>query len=102
MSELTDLVISVGELFGWGFVLLIVSVYQLYCPQSIHPHGGTKLQRLLTEIPEPIAVILESLAEEIDKVDEDAVADILHSNGYTTDDFKESDGKPPIRPADDD
>lgn len=99
MSELTDLVIQLGQNLGWDFLLFGFSVYELFCPGWLHPHGGTKLQRLLKTIPEPIAIILESISEEIEGIDEESVRDILQSNDYETEDFK--DRKERRRPADD-
>lgn len=91
--------IQFGEQFGWNFLFFGFALYELFFPESLHPKGGTRLQTLLRSIPEPIAVILESMAEQINDIDEDAVTEVLDSNGYDTDDFKS--GKSPPPPDDD-
>lgn len=100
MSELTDLLIQIGQTWGWGVLILGLSLYQLYWPAALHP-SKPKAQKLVETIPPAVVVVIESIAEEIDSVDEDAVHDELASNGYSTDDFKRDTGGGSPPPADD-
>lgn len=90
MSELTDLIIQIGDRIGWDFLLFLLAAYQLYCPRSLHPQGGTKLQRMLVSVPDPVAIVLELLAENVPNIDEDKVHDAFVDNGLEKEDFLES------------
>lgn len=87
MSELTDLIINIGETFGWDFLLFIGAIYEIFFPRRLHPQAGTKLQRMLFGVPDAVAIVLELLAENAPNVDENKVHEAFVENGLEKDDF---------------
>lgn len=88
MSELTDLVIQFGEQWGWGILLFLFVLYQMYWPSWLHP-SRTKLQHTFAQL-HVLGIVVEAVAEEIDGIDEEQVHEVFEDNGYEPADFKQN------------
>lgn len=88
MSELTDLVIQTGEQFGWDALLFIFVAFQIYWPDKLHPKSGTKFKQLMRSTDPAVEATLEAIAEEMDKLDEDAVRNLFNGGEIRPEDVK--------------
>lgn len=89
MSEVVSILLDIGKTVGWDAMLFALAVYQLYCPNQIHPNGGTKLQQLLKATDPAVVTTLEAIAEEIDDVDENAIRELFNGDELTTSELKD-------------
>ena len=78
------------ETIGWNGALFACFVYQLFMPESFHPQGGTKLQRLLLRPNPTVVTSLEAIAEEVDGIDDYKIK-VQFSDSVQTEELKDSD-----------
>lgn len=80
MSELTDLIIQVGDMVGWSFLLWVTFLYELFFPDTLHLKSGTKLKQLLREPSPGVIAALEAVYQRHDELSEEKLLEKLNGD----------------------
>lgn len=67
-ATLVEAVRLFGDVIGWDLTLLLLSVYQLFWPDKLHPTGSTRLKRLMMRPNPGVVAALEAVYKQHDEL----------------------------------